>query len=107
MRARPFGGILQYQREPIESMLSRWSSHVVGWRAADSFVHFIAYEDLHRNFAATIQRIGTIIGIMPLASPAARNWMRTQACLGRVSSGIGATTGRAMTKCISMTMPVP
>jgi hypothetical protein len=63
MRARPFGGILQYQHGQDESMLSRWTSHVNGWHAAGSVAHLIAYEDLHRNFAVTIQRLGEIIGV--------------------------------------------
>lgn len=63
MRTRPFGGILQYQHAPQESMLSRWISHVGGWHDTDLAVHFIAYEDLHRNFAVTIQRLGEIIGV--------------------------------------------
>lgn len=67
MRARPFGGIFQYQRVPNESMLSRWISHVGGSRDADSFVHFIAYKELQKNFAVTIQRIGAIIGMTPPA----------------------------------------
>jgi hypothetical protein len=69
MRARPFGGILQYQNGPGDSMLSRWISHVDGWRDAGSTVHLIAYEELHRNFAATIQRIGAIIGVAPPENP--------------------------------------
>jgi len=60
-RTHPSGGLLQYQRGDIATMLERWVIHIDSWLNMHENVHFIAYEELYAHFDKTLETIaGTL-----------------------------------------------
>jgi hypothetical protein len=65
MRAPPCGGMLRYQWTQHATILDRWRSHVDEWttRGVDEAgACLIRYEDLNRDFEATVARIASRLG---------------------------------------------
>ena len=61
LRARPFGGILQYQLQEVETMLDRWVVHADSWYNTRSKVHFVCYDDLHNKFEDAMKVISNVL----------------------------------------------
>ena len=102
MRATPNGRCCRFQWEPAATMLERWLHHVAGWRdraqtpPEGERILFLRYEDLDRDFAATVARLADFVKkplpgsaperpsplsntVLPTATPGSRaGW--TEAC---------------------------
>jgi hypothetical protein len=67
--AAPMARILRYQHHQHPTMLDRWANHVRGWvDLADrtGLVHAVRYEDLSRDYEATMRRMGERFGLTPV-----------------------------------------
>ena len=65
--AEPSGGMLRYQYRQYPTMKARWEAHVKGWtedlpEEIKKHIIYIRYEDLDKDFNATISSIAHIFG---------------------------------------------
>lgn len=68
LRAAPEGGLMRFQMQQYPSMVHRWAAHVGGWLdAADACPAILPlrYEDLDRDHAGTVARLGDWLGLTP------------------------------------------
>lgn len=68
--APPMARIMRYQYHQHPTMLDRWANHVQGWvdlAERTGHAHVIRYEDLAKDYEATIRGMGERLGLTPVS----------------------------------------